>query len=121
MSKIPRHDKNYGSLKALSSLICGKGKKSRFFLFKADASAGFTCCSFIIYAHVDISGILFNTGPIRLKISVFFQKAVSDPIFLVTEHSSQINIFHAVEDIGFNVRIFFLHLSNQLFRLQTLG
>ena len=54
-------------------------------------------------------------------MSVFLQKIVLDSIFLITNHGSQINVSHAVEDIGFNVRIIFFQLCDQLFRLKTFG
>jgi hypothetical protein len=60
-------------------------------------------------------------GLIRLKISIFIQEAMPHTIFLVADHSIEIHILHAVEDIGFNVRVFFLQFRNQLFRLQAFG
>ena len=62
-----------------------------------------------------------NNYPPYFAVSVFVQKTVPDSILLIADHSSQINVFHAVEDIGFNGRILFLQLCDQLFRLKTLG
>ena len=62
-----------------------------------------------------------NNKQLYYIVSVFFKKTVSDSILLIADHSSQIDVFHAVEDIGFNIRILFLQLCDQLFRLKTFG
>ena len=54
-------------------------------------------------------------------VSVFLQKIVPDSIFFIADHGSQINVSHAVEDIGFNGRVIFFQLCDQLFRLKTFG
>ena len=53
--------------------------------------------------------------------SICFQKTVPEAIFLIADHGSQINVSHAVEDIGFNGRVIFFQLCDQLFRLKTFG
>ena len=74
-----------------------------------------------ITSGLPISGVFLDIRPIRLKISIFIQETVLHAIFLVANHSIKIHIFHAVEYIGFNVRVFFLQFSNQFFRLQAFG
>ena len=53
--------------------------------------------------------------------SICFQKTVPEAIFLIADHGSQINVSHAVEDIGFYGRVIFFQLCDQLFRLKTFG
>lgn len=62
-----------------------------------------------------------NDDPALYVISIIFQEAVFYSILLVADHCIKINVFHAVEDICLNVRVFFLQFSNQLFRLQAFG